>query len=57
MYGGVALSEPEQSTSYRDAFGKLGVDPRDRIPQTKEEMKFASSTREHCQGTTKASHP
>ena len=45
VYGGVALSEPEQSTSYRDAFGKLGVDPRDRIPQTKEEMKFASSTR------------
>ena len=40
VYGGVALSEPEQSTSYRDAFGKLGVDPRDRIPQTKEEMKF-----------------
>jgi len=58
VYGGVKLSYPEQSTSYRDAFGKYGLDPRSRIPETKEEMKFRSSTAEHCQGTTKASyHP
>jgi len=58
LYKGVALHYPIQSTSYRDAFGAYGVDPRSRIPATKEGMKFESSTGEHCQGTTKASyHP
>ena len=55
IYKGVALHYPVQHTSYRDAYGAYGENPRSRISATKEEMKFRSSTKEHTEGTTKAS--
>lgn len=58
VYSGVALHNALLSTSYRDAFGAYGVDPRSNIPQDPSEIKFRASTIENYMGTTKASyHP
>ena len=55
---GVALREPELTTSYRDTFGKFGVDPRTKLPADPTQINFKASTAENYQGTTKASyHP
>jgi len=58
IYSGVALHNPVLSTSYRDAYGAYGVDPRTNIAQDPSEIKFRASTIENYMGTTKASyHP
>lgn len=55
---GVALKNPELSTSYRDAFGKFGVDPKSKLPADPTQIQFTASTAENYQGTTKATyHP
>jgi len=55
---GVNLRIPELSTSYRDTFGKFGVDPHSKTPKDPSEINFKASTAENFQGTTKASyHP
>jgi len=56
IYSGVALHPAKMSTSYRDAFGAFGVDPRSNIPDHPSEIKFRGSTLENFQGTTKASY-
>ena len=55
---GVALRNPELSTSYRDSFGVFGVDPRSKVAADPTQINFKASTAENYQGTTKASyHP
>ena len=55
---GVALRIPELRTSYRDSFGKFGVDPHTKTPKDPSQINFMASTSENFQGTTKASyHP
>uniref|UniRef100_A0A7S3AVZ4 Uncharacterized protein n=1 Tax=Haptolina ericina TaxID=156174 RepID=A0A7S3AVZ4_9EUKA len=55
---GVNLRIPELTTSYRQSFGKFGVDPYTKVPNDPSQTNFKASTAEHFQGTTKASyHP
>jgi len=55
---GVNLRIPELRTSYRDTFGKFGVDPITKTPKDASQINFLASTAENFQGTTKASyHP
>jgi len=55
---GVDLRMPELTTSYRDTFGKFGVDPHSKTPKDPSDINFKAATAENFQGTTKASyHP
>jgi len=55
---GVDLRMPELSTSYRDTFGKFGVDPHSKTPKDPSDINFKAATADNFQGTTKASyHP
>jgi len=55
---GVNLRIPELRTSYRDTFGKFGVDPHSKTPKDPSQINFMASTADNFQGTTKASyHP
>ena len=55
---GVALKNPELSTTYRKSFGIFGVDPRSNMPADPTQIQFTASTTENYQGTTKATyHP
>ena len=40
---GVSLRNPELSTSYRDSFGKFGVDPRSKLPEDASQINFKAS--------------
>jgi hypothetical protein len=55
---GVALKNPQLSTTYRKSFGVFGVDPLSRLPADPTQINFSASTAENYQGTTKATyHP
>lgn len=58
QFSGVALREPELKTSYREAYGAYGVDPRSKLPADPTQINFTASTAEYFQGTSKATyHP
>ena len=55
---GVALKNPELSTTYRKSYGKYGDDPLSKLPSDPSQINFTASTAENYQGTTKATyHP
>jgi len=58
QFSGINLREPVLKTSYREAYGAYGVDPRSKLPADPTQINFTASTAEYFQGTTKATyHP